>query len=173
MTEESIALICITVFHCVLILSVVAVVALVNRRSGLQRRKPKRQRDWRVVGYGGAGWHLTRCATCGKGRHRMTDLDDARHEYHDALANLHGADLVREALKNTDEYLAEGRKRTDALVAESIARRARLARVLANIARPGPIDDEPEPDYEAEWEMRHDPEAEMDAREDAYENGLY
>lgn len=30
------------------------------------RRKPKRQHDWRVVGYGGAGWCLTRCATCGK-----------------------------------------------------------------------------------------------------------
>ena len=49
---------------------------------------------------------------------------------------------------------------------------ARLDRVLARMHSPGPTDDTPR-NYEAERDMRHDPEAEMDAREDAYENGLY
>lgn len=48
---------------------------------------------------------------------------------------------------------------------------ARLDRVLAGIARPGPTDDTPR-DYEAERDMRHDPEAEMDAREDAHEKEM-
>ena len=48
---------------------------------------------------------------------------------------------------------------------------ARLARVLANIARPGPIDDA-EPDYEAAWEARHDPEGDTQRMEDAYEREI-
>ena len=45
----------------------------------------------------------------------------------------------------------------------------RLEDVLASIAtgRPDPTDHEP--DYEAEWEMRHDPETDLDRMEDAYE----
>ena len=35
---------------------------------------------------------------------------------------------------------------------------------------PNPTDDEP--DYEAEWEMRHDPETDLDRAEDMYERGL-
>ena len=29
------------------------------------RRKPKHRHDWNVIGYGGCGWFLIRCATCG------------------------------------------------------------------------------------------------------------
>ena len=44
--------------------------------------------------------------------------------------------------------------------------------LIARMHNPGPTDDTPR-DYEAERDMRHDPGAEMDAREDAHENGLY
>ena len=48
----------------------------------------------------------------------------------------------------------------------------RLDYVLAAImtGRPDPTDDEP--DYEAEWEMRHDPETDLDRAEDMYEARL-
>ena len=46
----------------------------------------------------------------------------------------------------------------------------RLDYVLHAIHQPGPVDDEP--DYEAEWEMRHDPETDLDRAEDAYEAWL-
>lgn len=48
----------------------------------------------------------------------------------------------------------------------------RLGDVLTSIAtgRPDPTDDEP--DYEAAWEMRHDPETDLDRAEDMYEASL-
>ena len=47
----------------------------------------------------------------------------------------------------------------------------RLDYVLHAIHQPGPVDDDPR-DHEAAWEMRHDPETDLDAREDAYEKWL-
>lgn len=47
----------------------------------------------------------------------------------------------------------------------------RLDRVMEAIAHPAPLDDDPR-DYEAAWEMRHDPETDLEAREDAYEKWL-
>ena len=47
----------------------------------------------------------------------------------------------------------------------------RLDRVMEAIAHPAPLDDDPR-DHEAAWEMRHDPETDLDAREDAYEKWL-
>jgi hypothetical protein len=29
------------------------------------KRKPRHIHEWRTVGYGGTGWTLIRCATCG------------------------------------------------------------------------------------------------------------
>lgn len=45
--------------------------------------------------------------------------------------------------------------------------------LIARMRDPGPPVDSREPDYAAMRDMHHDPEAEMDAREDSYENGLY
>ena len=49
----------------------------------------------------------------------------------------------------------------------------RLADVLAAIAedKPAPHDEDPR-DHETAWEMRHDPETDLEAREDAYEKWL-
>ena len=47
----------------------------------------------------------------------------------------------------------------------------RLDYVLHAIHQPGPVDDDPR-DSEAEWEMRHDPEADLDRAEDMYEARL-
>lgn len=44
----------------------------------------------------------------------------------------------------------------------------RLERVLAAIHRPGPTPDL-EPDCEAEWEVRRDPDVETDRAEDMYD----
>ena len=44
-----------------------------------------------------------------------------------------------------------------------------LAAIRADIATR--FDDDPR-DYEAEWEMRHDPEADLDRMEDRYEASL-
>lgn len=43
--------------------------------------------------------------------------------------------------------------------------------LLAAMRQPGPVDDDPR-DWEAAWEMRHDPETDLDRAEDMYERGL-
>jgi hypothetical protein len=30
------------------------------------KRRPKHRHEWVNLGYGGAGWHLIQCATCGE-----------------------------------------------------------------------------------------------------------
>ena len=46
-----------------------------------------------------------------------------------------------------------------------------LDALIAAMRSPGPVDDDPR-DHDAAWETRRDPDAEMDAREDAYEASL-
>ena len=47
----------------------------------------------------------------------------------------------------------------------------RLDRVMEAIAHPAPLDDDPR-DHETAWEMRHDPETDLDRAEDMYETEM-